>query len=220
MVSSKSPLTRRERSFNLFKAKSGQADADLPPGYLVPQDYTPLEQAILTGFTALSSEQLTFREIVDRLEAEGFDRAKVVQVIRSQTRQWRIRSDYTGPLVAMAVCLVLLLWGSTPPGDGATATVRGLKWFSVVLAWVLFVPTLIAVTYKYYDLIPGLNQLLRPLRHWRERRNAALRELDAQFFGAEIDEHSYEAQLVALLGGSRGRVRFRAMRNQKHFGMD
>jgi hypothetical protein len=177
------------------------------------------EQAIRAKIQRLALEQLSYRDIVDRLAAEGFSRTLSIQVIKKMNNEKRILPDYSGPIALALFSAALLFWGFTPAPIDAPDYVRSLKWILAGAAGVAFVPSLFAIAYKFYDRIPALNVLLEPIIGKQRLQQPDIVALDDQFLNGELRELDYEKQLVSLLGQQRGRSHFRFMRNQKHFGL-
>ncbi|MEP7289410.1 MAG: hypothetical protein ABI947_26980 [Chloroflexota bacterium] len=178
-----------------------------------------LENEIRAKVRQLSLDQLSYREIVDRLMEEGYDRALLIRVIHNMANEKRILPDYSAPIIVMVVAVALMFWGTSPSSPDAPEWLRTLKWILYGFSGIAFLPALFTIVYKVYDRIPGVNTLLEPILHKRRILQPDIVQLDTQFLDSQLPDRDYESQLVTLLGQRRGRSHFRFMRNQKHFGL-
>lgn len=165
-------------------------------------------------------ERLSNREIVDKLVESGYERDFVIEVLRDLLKQRQISSDYTSPLIFMAVTAFMMIWGLMPTTRADPYWLGPFKIFITVIGLMVAIPSAAALLYKTYDHIPGLRTILEPIMARQRTRRADIMALDMHFLGSEIPDREYEDCLVTLMGKYRGKRHFRKMRNQKHFGLN
>jgi low affinity Fe/Cu permease len=187
----------------------------------------PLDKQIIGRANALYLDQLSHREVVEKLTAEGYPRPQVVALIREYAARRNIQPNVTAPLIFFIVCVAAFIWSqwSTPyPIDGEidyrVMQLRTLKMLISVVTMVAIPALGLVVLYQHYEHIPGLNSVLEPIFHKRRTQQADVVAIDAQFTQGGLNEFDYEAALIAALGRQRGARHFRLMRNQKHFGLE
>jgi len=179
-----------------------------------------LEAEIVGKIQALYVNQLSYREIIDKLVEQGYSRPILVAVIHKMTNQRKLSPQTTGPFAFLIGGIVLLLWGSTPSAFDASNAERTLKLFAVAMGGFVIVPVVIAIVIQWYDRIPGVRMILEPIMLKRRLEQLNVKQLDRQFLKNELSDNEYENRLVSMLGQDRGRRHFRWMRNHKHFGLD
>jgi len=187
----------------------------------------PVEKQIIGRANALYLEQLSHRETVERLVAEGYDRAMVVSLIRSYASKRHIQGNVTAPIIFLAFCMVAFIWAQWPleypiagSVDYRVMQIRTLKMLISVVTMVAIPALSLVVLYHHYDNIPALSNLLEPIFQKRRSSQPDVITVDAAFASGTLNEMDYEAALVKLMGRQRGAKHFRFMRNQKHFGLD
>jgi hypothetical protein len=183
---------------------------------------TDSENAIRERIQALSLDQLSYREIADKLaNEEDYDRAVVVRIIHSLKHDRRAMTENSGPIAFAVFGAILILFGNSPSDPINTPLeVRTIKVLAVLVGFITFMPSLFVLLTKYYDRVPGVNTVLEPIFRKQRVAQPDIVELDNQFLRGDLGDSGYESRLVAVLGTQRGRSHFRFMRNYKHFGLD
>src|SRR5579859_3067827 len=179
-----------------------------------------LEAEIVKKIQALYLDQLSYREIVDKLVEQGYSRSVLVAVIHKMTNQRRLSPMYTGPFVFLIMGIILLAWGSTRPAVSASDLEKTFRLFAVAVGGFVIVPVVLTIVIQWYDRIPGLHTILEPILFKRRLQRLNVKALDQRFLKNELSDSEFERQLIEMLGGERGKRHFRWMRNQKHFGLD
>lgn len=205
---------------NYWNWRGRQGRADIPADQPDTPAADSLEGQIMQHFQTLTLERLAYREIIDKIVAEGYDRVVVLQVVKQWANQRKLPADITSPLIFLGISAIMFFWGlSTPPADTSTQ-VKAFKLLVTAIGGMVFLPSVYTLVYKFYDRIPRLNALLEPILAKNRASQSDVKTLDAQFLSSQIKESDYESQLIALMGKQRGKKYFRLMRNQKHFGLE
>jgi hypothetical protein len=180
----------------------------------------PIDQQIIGRANALYLEQHGHREVVDKLAAEGYDRALVVPLIRRMATRGTIQSNLTAPVIFLIVSILAFMWSQWPASVYDSLQFKTLKMLISVVALVAIPALLGVVAYHYYDRIPGLDRWLEPIFHKHRAMRPDVVAADAEFVAGAMHEFDYEKTLIALMGRGRGKRHFRMMRNRKHFGLE
>jgi len=179
-----------------------------------------LEAEIVGKIQALYVNQLSYREIVDRLVEQGYSRPILVAVIRKMTSQRRLSARTMEPFAFLVGGILLLLWGMSPSAFEASNAERTIKLFAMSTGGLVLVPVAMTIVIQWYDRIPGVRTILEPIMLKRRLVQLNVKQIDRQFLKNELTDAEYENRLMTMLGQERGRRHFRWMRNHKHFGLD
>src|SRR5258708_15502279 len=179
-----------------------------------------LEAEIVGKIQALYLDQLSYREIVDRLVEQGYSRPILVAVIHKMTSQRRLSVRTTGPFAFLVGGILLLLWGTSPSAFEASNAERTIKLFAMAAGGFVLVPVVMTIIIPWYYRIPCVRTFLAPILLKRLLVELNVKQLDRQFLKNELTDAEYENRLMTMLGQDRGRRHFRWMRNHKHFGLD
>jgi hypothetical protein len=187
----------------------------------------PIPKQVIGRANALYLEQLSHREVVERLVQEGYERELVVTLIRQYVTKRSIQGNVTAPLIFLVVSIALFIWAQWPTEyaiannvDYRTMQLRTLKMLVSVVTMVAIPALSLVVLYHHYDQIPALGSLLEPIFQKRRTSQWDVVAVDKAFTDGTLNEIEYEAALVKLMGRQRGARHFRFVRNQKHFGLD
>lgn len=187
----------------------------------------PVDKQIIGRANALYLEQLSHREVVERLANEGYDRAQVVTLIRNYASKRHIQANVTAPLIFLVICVLVFIWAQWPsayPIEGSfdyrVMQIRTLKMLITVVTMVAIPALGFVVLYHHYDQIPALSGLLEPIFQKHRTSQPDVVTVDQAFTSGTLNETDYENALIKLMGRKRGAKHFRLMRNEKHFGLD
>jgi hypothetical protein len=187
----------------------------------------PTNKQIIGRANALYLEQLSHREVVERLVQEGYDRDLVVTLIRNYASQRHIQGNVTAPLIFLVVCIVVFIWAQWPVDypiagtyDYRVMQIRTLKMLITVVTMVAIPALGLVVLYHHYDQVPALANLLEPFFQKHRTAQADVVTVDQAFTSGALTETDYETALIKVMGRKRGAKHFRFMRNQKHFGLE
>lgn len=187
----------------------------------------PVNKQIIGRANALYLEQLSHREVVERLVDEGYDRSLVITLIRNYASQRHIQGNVTAPLIFLAVCIIVFIWAQWPSDypiagsyDYRMMQIRTLKMLITVVTMVAIPALGFVVLYHHYDQIPALSNLLEPIFQKHRTSQPDVVNVDQAFTSGTLTETDYENALIKLMGRKRGAKHFRLMRNQKYFGLE
>jgi hypothetical protein len=164
-------------------------------------------------------EQLSHRDVITRLVAEGYPRQLCTFVIRKMTNKRPLPTQITSPLIFFVVALGLLTWGQMHnPAD--SNVVEGLKLYATVIGMIAMLPALLGLIFQVYDRIPTVQDFLEPILHRRRATKSDIVTLDLSYLAGELNDQDYQSALKTMMGSARGTRHFHANRMNKFFGID
>src|SRR5258708_28723213 len=156
-----------------------------------------LEAEIVGKIQALYLDQLSYREIVDRLVEQGYSRPILVAVIHKMTSQRRLSVRTTGPFAVLVGGILLLLWGTSSSAFDASNVERTFKLFAMAAGGFVIVPVVMTIIIQWYDRIPGLRTVLEPIMLKLRLVQLNVKELDRHVLKNQLNEAEYEKCLIA-----------------------